>query len=1012
MTKRNKVLAALLMLGACGIIEINAQSLTNVELAEMQRIISGNVPENTQVGRVKIDTVVVDAQAVNIDLSPNFGSVPFTQQSIAAMRADMQSALGAGYRGKEVKLTVGGVDINEWFSSFEPAYRRKHEPFVTPVNKELRYARGLDGNIIALWPSHGLYFENTLNRWEWQRGRLLQTVEDMYTHSYVVSFLMPMLENAGCYVWDARERDLHSFACVADNDGGKATGAYRETNGAHSWAQGQGSGFAYNRDQYVDWQNPFDEGTFRQVASTRDKKKASTASWDVTMPQQGNYAVYVSYKSLPASVKEASYTINCLSGSHEVKVNQRMAGGVWVYVGTYTFAKGETKNAIVLSNYSKDDGVVTADAVKVGGGEGNIARRPAERTPENLRLAEEQGGSAPARLAKEGMTYDYISCAGHPWYTIGSRYYLQWAGFPRSVYSESDGINDYNDDYRSRGQWVNWLAGGSQVLPGRQGLNVPVDLSYCLHTDAGDTHGDDIVGTLTIYSTRKDGKEHGKYEDGTPRSMSRLYSRIVTDEVVSTIRKKYEPNWTHRGLRDASYFEARVPEVPALLMELLSHQNFADMKYGLDPNFRFDVSRALYKGMLKFIAQRDNRAYEVQPLPVNTFAVGRVSDDCFVLSWKPTADDLTEGGAMPTKYVVQERVGDGAFKEVATTRSTEWVTYVTDNKVHSYRVVAVNDGGRSFPSETLAVGVAKNSKGNVAVVNSFTRLSAPDWFDNGNMAGFLDAQDHGVDYVQQINYVGPQFEFDRSLEWQDDDDTGFGDSHSTHETHPIAGNTFDYAALHGQAILDAGYSFTSFSLKAFEEGTVNTADFATVDIIAGKQKEVPNGRGAYPSRYKLFSPAFMAAVTDFTSAGGNVLLTGCYVGSDVWHKGQKPDQDEANFAQNVLGYKLRARQASLDGVAVTLNTPVASVIKPGRTIEFYSSLNPDFYAAEAPDGIVPVGAKSYRLLDYTQNSKAAAVASDHDTYRAVVVGFPFETIKGAETRTAFMGDVLNYLNQK
>ena len=57
-----------------------------------------------------------------------------------------------------------------------------------------------------------------------------------------------------------------------------------------------------------------------------------------------------------------------------------------------------------------------------------------------------------------------------------------------------------------------------------------------------------------------------------------------------------------------------------MLLELLSHQNFADMKFGLDPTFRFTVSRAIYKGMLKYLSARYGCAYAVQPLPVNSFA--------------------------------------------------------------------------------------------------------------------------------------------------------------------------------------------------------------------------------------------------------------------------------------------------------------------------------------------------------------------------------------------------------
>ena len=122
----------------------------------------------------------------------------------------------------------------------------------------------------------------------------------------------------------------------------------------------------------------------------------------------------------------------------------------------------------------------------------------------------------------------------------------------------------------------------------------------------------------------------------------------------------------------------------------------------------------------------------------------------------------------------------------------------------------MNDVGRSFPSETLSLGEAAGSQGDVLVVNGFTRVSAPDWFDGPDRAGFDDNKDHGVPYIQQINYLGSQYEFRRSLEWKDDDAPGFGSSRSDHETMNVAGNTFDYPAVHGEALMNAGYSFVSW----------------------------------------------------------------------------------------------------------------------------------------------------------------------------------------------------------
>ena len=80
-----------------------------------------------------------------------------------------------------------------------------------------------------------------------------------------------------------------------------------------------------------------------------------------------------------------------------------------------------------------------------------------------------------------------------------------------------------------------------------------------------------------------------------------MCQHVVTDQIVTDLRAQFEPNWTSRGMTQENLYEIRVPEIPGMLMELLSHQNFADMRYGLDPNFRFAVSRAMYKGILKFI---------------------------------------------------------------------------------------------------------------------------------------------------------------------------------------------------------------------------------------------------------------------------------------------------------------------------------------------------------------------------------------------------------------------------
>lgn len=161
------------------------------------------------------------------------------------------------------------------------------------------------------------------------------------------------------------------------------------------------------------------------------------------------------------------------------------------------------------------------------------------------------------------------------------------------------------------------------------------------------------------------------------------------------VRTLYEPQWTRRGKWNQSYYEARVPRVPTMLLELLSHQNFADMRYGLDPRFRFTVSRAIYKGMLQFLCSQYNMDYVVQPLPVDHMALRMTSENEVELTWQPVADAL-EPTAVAEKYIVYTRIGDGDFDNGVLVDGNSYRTTLPAGMVCSYKVTAVNKGGESF----------------------------------------------------------------------------------------------------------------------------------------------------------------------------------------------------------------------------------------------------------------------------------------------------------------------------
>ena len=121
--------------------------------------------------------------------------------------------------------------------------------------------------------------------------------------------------------------------------------------------------------------NPFRDGTARWAHTTRRNNHHAQITWTPDIPDDGQYAVYVSYQTVANSITDAAYTVVHRGVRTEFRVNQQMGGETWVYLGTFDFAKGQSAdNCIELSNLSAEDGVVTADGIRLGSGRGNIAR--------------------------------------------------------------------------------------------------------------------------------------------------------------------------------------------------------------------------------------------------------------------------------------------------------------------------------------------------------------------------------------------------------------------------------------------------------------------------------------------------------------------------------------------------------------------------------------------------------------------------------------------------------------
>ncbi|WP_307756665.1 xanthan lyase, partial [uncultured Alistipes sp.] len=849
---KNKFLYIFLLLGLLGQ-DLSAADVGAGTRTEIGRTLTRIVSREVAGGYVKVQGVDASAKRVKIYTSIGLSYYPFREDNLQAMRDSVRQLLPQEYRKAGIELYSDTREVSELIpmayrtgaefrklvqkKKIIPFTNRSARPLVTRLSSAASATQGLAGRHIALWQSHGRYFDQPQNRWKWQRSMLWQTCEDLYTQSYVLPYLVPMLENAGANVLLPRERDVQKIELLLDND---AQGQYREQNGPQKWQAG-GMGFAHTQRVYRTGENPFRHGTTRRVRTVTGGAESS-AVWSADIPQAGEYAVYVSYDSTPESADDAQYTVHHLGGDFNYSVNQTMGGGTWIYLGRFAFASG-AQDVVTLSNRSHKAGrIVSADAVKIGGGYGNIARTPCD----SLRLPD-------VEYREE--------TSGYPRFCEGARYWLQWAGFDEKVYTPKENKDDYKDDYMSRAHWVNALMGGSERLRDSVGLGIPVDMALAFHSDAGVRLNDDIIGTLGIYCTKEN---KGRFAGGADRYRSRDLTDIVMTQIVGDIRNTYEPDWTRRGLWNRAYYEARVPSAPTMLLELLSHQNFADMRYGSDPRFKFMVSRAIYKGILRYISSQYQLPYVIQPLPVEALATEFADGGNVKISWSPVMDPL-EASAAPTGYVVYTRIDDGGFDNGRYVDKPVLITAQEPDKLYSYKVTAVNEGGESFPSEVAAACRVSDEKGRVLVVNGFDRISAPLSMRRDSLAGFYNSIDAGVPDKQDISFIGEQYVFDMSMAKCDVDSIALGACYSDFETEVVGGNTFDYAAVHGRAIANSGYSFCSASVRSVTRDEVSLEVYPAIDLILGEQRSTTIGRGVADFEFKTFPAELQDALRRYVA---------------------------------------------------------------------------------------------------------------------------------------------------
>ncbi|MFQ5859760.1 MAG: fibronectin type III domain-containing protein, partial [Anaerolineae bacterium] len=524
----------------------------------------------------------------------------------------------------------------------------------------------LSGKTVYVSAGHGWYWNPDFESWLTQRPVWEDLVEDFNNAEAVNQYLLPYLYNAGADVWTVRERDLNPQEITVTVD----SPAYVQVG---------------------EWMTPTETVTasslilpwhYTPVSTTA----TATATWTFTPTETARHAVYAWYSHGPDRAPDARYHIEHAGGVTESLVDQTVHGWTWRYLGTYPFHAGQPANVSLVNISDVTDRIVSAGAVRIGGGMGS-----------------ELGGGEPPSP----------STSGRPRWEEAARYWVKFQGAPSSVYHPS--INDRFDDVTARSRYAEW-----EKPEGEDAIFVSWHTNGSLsHTQRGtESH---------IY----DGTRGGIWTPGSDLLQYFLHRTLVDD-----IRAAWDPNWADGGMLADNFGEVRQLEsMPGVLMEIAYHDVTAEAHALVDPRFAQLTARAIYRGSVRYFAYRDQVEPVFLPEPPGGLAAQNSGAGQVTLTWLPSPTD-GDGplGDTATSYRVYTSPDGFAWDDGSDAAGTSHaLTGLAPGQLVFVRVTGVNAGGESLPSPTLATRAAEDGRASILLVEAFDRndRSFTTWQDDG-----------------------------------------------------------------------------------------------------------------------------------------------------------------------------------------------------------------------------------------------------------------------------------------
>ncbi len=821
------------------------------------------------------------------------------------------SVLPFSFRGINIKVRDPETDeyrsLTEFLPELPPVpakdYEKHSSGALKPVSSPRKSEGMLSGKTVFISPGHGWTYHN--GNWITQRGNTFGIVEDISNAETVSNFLTAYLKNAGAEVIPVRETALNSNMVIVDNEDTPGTQGYYEEDGQWQDSAGEKNGYSHIPTPYENQENPFEQGSYRYTVSSPEK----SAKWIPDIPEKGLYRVFVTYRAMFDRAPDAVYTIHHAGGKTDVTVDMRHNGSTWVQLGEFYFRKGKDpeNGSVVLKAESKMDSEAffIADAVRFGGGSGIYNR----------------GGGSSEK----------------PRYEECSRYHTIFAGAPSEVYDTTD--NDRSDDVSARSRFAAW--------ENEEDYHDSVYVSW---------HSNAYNGTARGLSTYV----YGHNDPGTgwePAAVegSEKLATFIHNQILQTVKEGYSSDYDEigNGLYSAWFGELNPSyndEMPSCLIEIAFHDNEQDASFLKDPRFRDMTSKATYMGILQYFANRDEFEPVYLPSPPEEVHAESYGPESIRISWTaPASDPEYIQGHKPSGYIVQKSLDGLAFDNGVSVEGEEIIIKNLHSETpYFFRVIAYNEGGRSFPSSVVATLPSKRPS-QILVIDGFSRL------DTYLMVN-QDLSSNGLSTVKRM--------FLQHM------------------------NSFDYVIPYSSVFSNLGFVFDSAEKNALKN--IETEKYEMIVWFSGEQSTAD----------KTFTTEEQDTVCSYIENGGAFFVSGSEIGWDLVEKGSDTD---TYFYQNCLNLDYGGDDAGTYKVR-------GSDIFSGY--EFSFDDGSVFYDTNFPDIVSPFTDTGKTVLIYDNENEDSAGVISSDDRKVAALGFPFETITDSSYREKIMEGVMDAFSIK